>query len=390
MNFRLLIVAMQIIVGAAVFAPFPVSAITNTPSGDFVLSKGSNSNIDFSFTIQSDPGDKSYVFWAQQFWLESGPGGYVGMQRVAGDKKIIFSIWDAEASVPLMQGAVAEPFGHEGVGQHVLASFDWRVGHTYKFRLENVGGVGPWWKASITDATTHKHWDLGKIKVPAGSGSLKAYVATFTEVFVNGESCELIPYARAVFGAPTSDNGAGKTLHVNSKTYGDFNKPCPLLQVAGAKDGVNVGTRSDVVGSSLVHQIGLNKGPQNWGDHDRRGMIGGIYRYQNPYSNKTEYFRLVGLGGDGRYWYFPTHGTDNFYWQYLGTIEPFYNGSAAHIWGENDRLGRVGDTYAYTKEEGVTEYFRLWNLGSDKRYWYFPTVPGNNAYWQYIGTNIGK
>jgi hypothetical protein len=375
---------------SAILASSASWAITTTPSGSFVLSKGNNSSIDFFFDVQSDPGDKSYVFWAQQFWFETGPGGYLGMQRVAGIKKIIFSIWNATSSVALMEGAVAETFGGEGTGQHVLAPLDWQPGHTYRFRLEDAGGTGPWWEVTVTDMETGEHWDLGKIQALAGWGNLQKNVSTFTEVFGNGGSCELIPYARASFGSPDSDNGMGTTTQITVGTYGSFTNPCSLLQVAGAEDGVNVGTRVDIVGSSQVQQIGLSNGPQNWGDYDRQGKVGSIFRYQNPYSGRTEYFELVALGSDNRYWYFPVNETSNDYWQYLGTVEPFYNGPAFHVWGENDRLGTIGDTYIYTLNAGITWYFRLSALGADKRYWYFPTTPTNNSFWQYLGTNIGK
>lgn len=365
-------------------------AITSTPSGSFVLSKGNNASIDFTFNIQSDPGNKSYVFWAQQFWFETGPGGYLGLQRSGATKQIIFSIWDATASVALMQGAVAESFGGEGVGQHVIAPFDWQPGHTYRFRLENAGGAGPWWQVSVTDLETNENQNLGKIQAHSGWGNLQRHVTTFTEVYLNNGRCEAIPYARASFGSPISDNGVGKTAEMTASTYGSFSVPCSLLQVKGAKDGVNVGTRSDVVGSSLVHQIGLSNGPQNWGWYGREGKIGQIFKYQNPYSYRTEYFELAALGSNDRYWYFPTDGSSNAQWKYLGTTEPFYNGSEFHVWGENDRRGTIGDIYAYTLKRGITWYFKLSALGSDKRYWYFPSTPSDNGFWQYLGTNIGK
>lgn len=359
---------------ATLFASSASWAVTTTPSGSFVLSKGNNSSIDFSFNVQSDPGDKSNVFWAQQFWFETGPGGYLGLQRVAGTKKIVFSIWGATSSVALMQGAVAEAFNEGGTGQHVIAPFDWQPGHTYQFRLENAGGSGPWWEVSVTDLTTNDHRDLGKIQANAGWGNLQKNVLAFTEVFSNGGRCELIPYARAAFGSPTSDHGVGATTRISAGTYGNFLDPCSLPQVMGAKDGVNIGTRSDVVGASVVQQIGLSNGPQKWGDYDRLGKIGSIFKYQNPYSHQTEYFKLVALGSDNRYWYFPVNETSSYYWQYLGTVEPFYNGPASRVWGENDRLGAIGDAYAYTLNAGITWYFRLAALGGDKRYWYFGSL----------------
>ncbi|WP_175891658.1 DUF3472 domain-containing protein [Burkholderia cepacia] len=297
--------------------------LTTTPAGSFVLSKGGNSSIDFSFNVQSDPGEKSYVFWAQQFWFETGPGGYLGLQRVGDTKKIIFSIWNATSSVALMQGAVAESFGGEGTGQHVVAPFDWQQGHNYQFRLENSGGS--WWEVSVTDLTTYARWRLGKIQGLPTWGKLQKNVSTFTEIFVNGDGCEQIPYARAAFGSPSSDNGVGRTTKITAGTYGTFTNFCTLPQLAGAVDGVNFGTRSDKIGSTLVHQIGLSNGPQKWGDFDKHGRIGTVFSRQNPMTGTVEYFMLKALGADGRYWYFPENHSDNYFWSYLGTKEPNYN-----------------------------------------------------------------
>lgn len=367
-----------------------VWSVTTTPSGSFVLGASNNTSIDFTFTIQSDPGDKSYVFWAQEFWFENGPVGYLGIQRSGPAKKIIFSIWNAKASVALMQGAVAEAFDGEGVGQHVIAPLDWQLGHSYRFRLESAGGSGPWWEVTVTDQTSNEHWDLGKIQALPGWGNLQKNVTTFTEVYINGGDCAKTPYARAAFAAPTAGYGTVKTIQTSPNTYGSFGTPCSLATVSGAKDGVNVGTRSDVVGSSLVHQIGLSNGPQNWGDFDRMGTVGSIFKYANPASSNIEYFRLASVGTDRRYWYFPNNQADNGNWQYLGTLEPFYNGPVAHAWGENDRLGKIGDVYSNTAAAGTTYYFKLIATGQDKRYWYFPTTPTSNSQWQYLGTNIGK
>lgn len=58
-----------------------------------------------------------------------------------------------------------------------------------------------------------------------------------------------------------------------------------------------------------------------WGENDRKGVIGDSYIYSNPYNGKVELFKLKGLGGDQRYWHFPTNQKDNTYWQYLGEFK---------------------------------------------------------------------
>lgn len=58
---------------------------------------------------------------------------------------------------------------------------------------------------------------------------------------------------------------------------------------------------------------------RNWGENDRKAPIGSIFVYANQYTGLTEYFRLKALGGDNRYWYFPTDQSDNHFWTYMGT-----------------------------------------------------------------------
>lgn len=114
----------------------------------------------------------------------------------------------------------------------------------------------------------------------------------------------------------------------------------------------------------------------SWGNNDRKGTVGDYYIYDNPYSKKTDFFKLTGLGSDARYRYFPTDRTNNKYWKFVGP----------RAWGENDRKGVIGDIYLYDNPySGNREVFKLTGLGSDGRYWYFPTDKTNNQYWSYMG-----
>ncbi|MCF1458367.1 MAG: S1 family peptidase [Shewanella sp.] len=114
-----------------------------------------------------------------------------------------------------------------------------------------------------------------------------------------------------------------------------------------------------------------------WGSNDRKGKVGQVYQYQNPYNHDTEYFFLSHLGSDGRYWYFPIDKSDNNFWDYVGPYR----------WGDNDRKGRVGTFFIYDNPyNGDRELFRLINVGSDGRYGVFPTDKSNNTDWQYVNT----
>ena len=363
------------------------SAIENTPSGTFQLSADNLQTIKFRFRVDSDPGDGSYVFWAQQFWINGGSGGYLGMQRDASSvpykKKVIFSIWDTlKSKAGNMPNAKAEPFGGEGIGQHVIAALDWKIGHTYAFTLRD--GADHWWNVGIVDEATGQSWDLGSIQAPASWQRLQSHVTTFTEVYVNGTNCEQVPYARASFLPPIGNDGKALDFAPLRHPYTYGTGACAAASKFGARPGDNVGTRSDLsTDGALVHQIGLSNGPQKWGDYDRKAQVGLLFAY--PHNGITEYYRLKQLGSDGRYWYFPTDRTDNVFWDYAGTA---YDGNTfIKYWGDNDRKAKLGDVFVYANPYSKrTEYFKLKALGADGRYWYFPTNGGNNAYWTFAGT----
>ena len=132
-----------------------------------------------------------------------------------------------------------------------------------------------------------------------------------------------------------------------------------------------------------------------WGDNDRKGNVGDLYVYNNPYNNTTEYFGLVELGSDQRYWYFPIDKKSNDYWVYLGDESPqqarskFDEILGMNRWIENDVTAKIGDDYVYinpyTKD---VEIFTLKALAPDLTYWYFPINKGDNYYWSYKGLYI--
>ena len=132
--------------------------------------------------------------------------------------------------------------------------------------------------------------------------------------------------------------------------------------------------------------------PKSWGENDNLGSVGDIYQYDNPYNGEREYFRLHRLGGDGRYWYFPTDKSNNYYWIYLGAeLDQAFQAneliSSKNQWGENDRRANIGDEFVhYNTSTNRLQFFVLSALGSDGRYWYFPGDGEDNYYWQYDGT----
>lgn len=67
------------------------------------------------------------------------------------------------------------------------------------------------------------------------------------------------------------------------------------------------------------------------------------------------------------------------------TVNGYDKDETYHQWGNYDRIGTIGDMYVYDNPyNGDKELFKLSGLGSDGRYWYYPTNKTNNRFWTYI------
>lgn len=55
----------------------------------------------------------------------------------------------------------------------------------------------------------------------------------------------------------------------------------------------------------------------SWDENSQKGKIGEYFKYENPYSNESEIFKLLKLGNNGKNTYFPTDRSDNDYWHYV-------------------------------------------------------------------------
>ncbi len=67
------------------------------------------------------------------------------------------------------------------------------------------------------------------------------------------------------------------------------------------------------------------------------------------------------------------------------TVNGYDKDETYHQWGDYDRIGTIGDMYVYDNPyNGDKELFKLSGLGSDGRYWYYPTNKTNNRFWTYI------
>ncbi|UKA22889.1 M66 family metalloprotease [Photobacterium damselae subsp. damselae] len=136
---------------------------------------------------------------------------------------------------------------------------------------------------------------------------------------------------------------------------------------------------------------------------NRKGIIGNIYHYPNPYTGKNEFFVLKTKD----YGYYPTDQTSNNQWKYLGfadkyianTLSPFdidknitfeenlakkFNASKNALnWGQRFDFRKIGLVFKYDNPyNGDREYFKQLR---PKHGWYFPTSKVTNRDWIYMG-----
>jgi len=156
-----------------------------------------------------DPGPGSTYYWAHQFGLVGGRGGYLGLQtdghRFDGSvgKMAIFSIWDALSA----EGVASGRFGGEGEGLSCRVPYLWEAGHGYRLRVWTV--EPGWWAASVTDEETGIETEIGFIRVPGDWRQLDTWSVMWTEYYGGPlASCADLPHSKVIFSVPTADRGS--------------------------------------------------------------------------------------------------------------------------------------------------------------------------------------
>lgn len=158
-----------------------------------------------------DPGPDSMYFWAHQFRLIGGEGGYLGLQtkgnRADGSlgKMAIFSIWDAvEAAGP---GTIR--FSGEGEGWSCRIPYLWQPGRAYALKVAAIGGN--WWEAKVRDEVTGVISQIGGIRVPEHWRLLDSWSIMWTEYYGPPlERCSDLAYSSVIFGTPLANDGEAK------------------------------------------------------------------------------------------------------------------------------------------------------------------------------------
>ncbi len=188
-----------------------------------------------------DPGPDSSYYWAHQFRIIGGEGGYLGLQstgnRADGSvgKTAIFSIWDALEAV----GPGAMRFSGEGSGWSARIPYPWQPGRPYSLRVSTPGGG--WWAAAVRDDVTGQVTEIGGIRVPEPWRQLDSWSVMWTEYFGPPlATCADLAHSSVVFSRPLA-NGEVKP--------------------AGSHNRVNEGTcdtsRISVLPEGVRHEMGL-------------------------------------------------------------------------------------------------------------------------------------
>ncbi|HEX2042610.1 MAG TPA: hypothetical protein VHF24_08225 [Acidimicrobiales bacterium] len=165
------------------------------------------SSFEHSLTVEVDPGPQASYFYAHQFTLVGGAGGYLGLQtrgRADGTwgRIAIFSIWDAVAA----RGPAPVRFTGEGEGWTCRIMYPWQGGRPYRMHLRTRARA--WWVASVADAVTGNETEIGWIQVPHRWQRLDGWSVMWTEWYGGPLArCADLPHSSVVFHTPSADDG---------------------------------------------------------------------------------------------------------------------------------------------------------------------------------------
>jgi len=188
-----------------------------------------------------DPGPGSMYYWAHQFGLVGGKGGYLGLQtdglssRGNEGKIALFSIWDAVSA----EGQAASRFSGEGEGWTCRVPYAWEAGRGYRLRVWTL--EPGWWAASVRDEVTAVETEIGFIRVPGDWRQLDTWSVMWTEYYGRPlTSCADLPHSKVIFSTPTAADGTVE----------------PERSVNRLGDGTCDGSTTEPVRGGVRHEIG--------------------------------------------------------------------------------------------------------------------------------------
>lgn len=203
------------------------------------------SSFEHVLLVEVDPGPESAYFWAHQFVLIGGTGGYLGLQtkgRANGTwgRIAIFSIWDAVAA----RGGAPVRFSGEGAGWSCRIMYPWEIGRRYRLRIATHDRS--WWAASVRDEVTGVETEVGHIEVPHHWQRLDGWSVMWTEWYGGPLArCKDLPHSSVVFHTPSADDGRvvpdGSNDHLATGTTCDNSLVERLAEGSRQRMGVRPG-----------------------------------------------------------------------------------------------------------------------------------------------------
>lgn len=223
---------MQLLVATVVTFAAVVGSASAVVAGGMVANhqylpgtSGSIQAIDAYIQVADEPGDNGRTFWANQFSIADGDGGYTGIQQSRGtEKRVIFSIWQALGGTP-GPGMECTSYSHEGSGISCGGAFAWTEGTNYKFRVEQRPAVasGSVWRSTVINMTTGASNVIGEIVVPTSWNKLEYTLVQFVENYAQGStqlsSCSAAAPNTAIFRRASADGASARWAR--TKTYGN-------------------------------------------------------------------------------------------------------------------------------------------------------------------------
>jgi len=205
---------------------------------------GGYTSLEFPLRIDTEPGYNGRTYWATQFWLEGGDGGYAGLQANSGsEKRINFAIWKAVGWSQAGTGVNCGHFAHEGSGVQCWVTYPWKPGVKYVFLLKRLTPGN--FQLSVRDDSSGTIKSVAVIRTPATWGAFKPTVSSFLEDFAQGNeqhaSCAEVPATSAVFFLPLVD-GSVAPKQSSSRTYGD----CAAIARASCTAGQDCTTSANM------------------------------------------------------------------------------------------------------------------------------------------------
>jgi hypothetical protein len=168
------------------------------------------------------PAPEGTLFYNEATVEESVPGsyfmacgfarGYFGIQELGdGSKRVLFSVWDptkgddpkavkTEQQVEVLghgDGVEVKRFGGEGTGGQSFWTYDWKIGHTYKFLVSSVVEGDRTTFTGYFFVPEQDRWQkMATFRTQTGGAPLKSLYSFVEDFRRDGKSAEQIRRAR--------------------------------------------------------------------------------------------------------------------------------------------------------------------------------------------------